>query len=462
MQGAHLRAPGAVVLSFLWPGLGQAYQGRFRAALIYALPMFGVVLYVVTALVQQGVEGMALDMLDPSHAQTVMVLLGLAGTWHVISMIDAWAFARRGGPPSPVATVLLVALVALAITGYGYTILLAWSFSSAGGQIFVGSTGGDLPLPGLEDPSDAGSLDGSIETASTAPTPGPSPSAAGASDRISILLVGIDRRPGRTHSLTDTLVLATVDPVQGDAALVSIPKDVSRFPLYFGGTYTGAINTLLGYARRHPDEFPDTATSTLMKQVESMLGTPVQYYAAVDLAGFVKLVDLVGGVTVDNPRAIDDPHYGGWTDGRPIGFRLPAGRQDLDAQEAMAFVRSTMGEGDSDFTRARRQQILLLALQAKLVSPEMLPSLPSILAAAGDAVKTNVPATKIGELLDLADTIDDTAVKRVVLGPPYSEAVGTGDNERLRPDLERWRELSVDLFGRDSAFWPASSPSASP
>ena len=194
----------------------------------------------------------------------------------------------------------------------------------------------------------------------------------------------------------------SVDPEAKTGAMVSIPRDLASFPLYAGGTYPGKINSLLSYARRNPKEFPDGATTTLVKEVGHLVGVPVHYYAAVNLDGFVTLVDLVGGVTVDNPRAIDDPRYGGWTDGRPVGFKLAKGRQKLDAQEALAFVRSRYGAGDSDFSRARRQQLLLLALQKKMTSPEMLPKLPSILAAAGDMIKTNFPAARLNEVLDLA------------------------------------------------------------
>ena len=196
-----------------------------------------------------------------------------------------------------------------------------------------------------------------------------------------------------------------------------------------------------------------------MKEVGHLVGVPVNYYAAVNLDGFVKLVDLVGGVTVDNPRAIDDPRYGGWTDGRPVGFKLAQGRQKLDAQEALAFVRSRYGAGDSDFSRARRQQLLLLALQKKMTSPEMLPRLPSILAAAGDMVKTNFPAARLNEVLDLAKQVGDDDMKRVVLGPGYTTRSSDPSTYMLIPDMKKIGAMSVKLFGDDSRYYkPPASP----
>jgi anionic cell wall polymer biosynthesis LytR-Cps2A-Psr (LCP) family protein len=171
----------------------------------------------------------------------------------------------------------------------------------------------------------------------------------------------------------------------------------------------------------------------------------------------------VGGVTVNNPRAINDPRYGGWTDGRPVGFKLSAGKHKLDPQEALAFVRSRYGAGDSDFSRARRQQLLLLALQQKLTSPEMLPKLPDILAAAGGMIKTNFPAARLSEVLDLATQVKEDDIKRVVLGPGYTTKGTDPSVYMLVPDMKKFAKASVKLFGPDSRWYePPASPSASP
>ena len=216
----------------------------------------------------------------------------------------------------------------------------------------------------------------------------------------------------------------SVDPEAKTGVMASLPRDLARFPLWKGGTFTGKINSLMSYARRHPEEFPDGPTTTLVKEVGYLVGVPVHYYAAVNLEGFVTLIDLVGGVTVDNERAINDPAYGGWTDGRKIGFYLPAGKQRLDGQEALAFVRSRKGAGDNDFTRARRQQQLLLALQKKMTDPAMLPKLPAILDAAGDTLKTNFPASRLSEMLDLGRSIEDDGRQEDRPGPALRHEPG--------------------------------------
>ncbi len=76
------------------------------------------------------------------------------------------------------------------------------------------------------------------------------------------------------------------------------------------------------------------------------------------------MIDAVGGVTVDNPKAINDPRYD-WLDGTS-GFYLDAGKVHLNGRKALAYVRSRQGIGDTDFTRAARQQQVLVALRNKL------------------------------------------------------------------------------------------------
>ena len=88
---------------------------------------------------------MALDLFDPSYAQTVLVLGLLLGVWRLVAMVDAWLFARRsGGRPGPG---VLAVLAVLVIGAHGYVGYVSWAFYDAGSHIFVGSAGGDLPFP---------------------------------------------------------------------------------------------------------------------------------------------------------------------------------------------------------------------------------------------------------------------------------------------------------------------------
>jgi LCP family protein required for cell wall assembly len=442
----------AAALSFVWPGLGQWYAGRPRNAALYALPVALLALIVVVR-AAAGIQSMALSLIEPSVALTVLVLVVLVGIWRLLAMVDASASVSRGtvfrGRPGQV----LAILFALVIASHGVLAYYAWSFYENGSQMFAGGDPGATPDPfGSADPTD-----------DLLATPFATPETE--DSRITILVTGIDKTAERSHSLTDTMLVVSVEPETGDVAMISFPRDIAQFPLYSGGTYSGKINSLYSYALRHEDEFPDGGMPTLARELGYLLGIPIHYYAAVDIDGFKKMIDVVGGVTVTLDRPLNDPRYS-WLDGT-YGLYLPKGTQTLDGRTALAFVRSRYGVGDNDFTRAARQQVLLLALRRRLTDPAMIPKIPAILDVAGDTVRTNFPPERVDEMLALAQGIDDGTVQQIVLRPPtysvHPPTNTTGGTYILRLHLDAVQLLSVTLFGEDSAFWtgefdPAGSP----
>ena len=441
----------ATFLSFLWPGLGQWYEGRTRTAILFGVPVLGVALLLLLSAFG-GVGELAALLLTPSSAITIVILIGLLAIWRLLSMADALKVGTvMTRDRTALATFGVLAVVTLLVHGVlGYTV---YAFYDASSKIFVGDTSPDgTPAPSLL-PGQSAAPDDEFNVAPIA-TP------ATLQSRINILLTGVDSAESRSTALTDTLLVASIDPVTADVILISIPRDISDFPIYDGRTFTGKINSFQTWVRNHPSEFPDNPANALIKQVGYLLGVPIHYYAAVDLAGFRRMIDLVGGVTIDNPRPINDPRYD-WLNGRR-GFTLSAGKHKLDGQTALAYVRSRQGIGDSDFTRARRQQQVLLALRSKLTSANMLPELPSILGAAGDTVRTNFPSDRVAEMIALAQKVDTDKVRQYVLGPskfaqrePYSQ---TGGIYKLQLKMDALAKLSVDLFGNASRYAEAATP----
>ncbi len=436
----------AAFLSFLWPGAGQWYRGRRRAALLYAFPVV-VVALVGIAQVVSGLSDLALELFAPSFSLTVLVLIILLALWRLLSMVDA--FTPSGGWRAITGRTagIFGALALVVVLVHGVAAWYAWSFYSAGTRIFVVD-------PGIESATGSGGPGPLVATPNSTP--------ATPTSRINVLLTGIDSAAGRAHALNDTLILASIDPLTRNVAMLSFPRDLANFPLWKGGRFTGKINSLMTYAGNHKTEFPAGPLPSLIKELGYLAGVPIHYYAAVDLDGFRHLIDKVGGVDVDNPRAIDDPTYGGWTDKRPIGFFLSAGVHHLDGQTALAYVRSRKGAGDSDFSRARRQQQLLVALVRKLATPAMLPRLPDLLTIAGDTVRTNFPADRLSEMIRLSRDVPDNSITQVVLGPPYAQRpANPGSTYTLEIDFARLAALSVKLFGAESAY-AGLAPGASP
>jgi LCP family protein required for cell wall assembly len=435
----------ATFFSFLWPGLGQLYVGARRSALIFGLPLL-VVLVVVALQALSSPEGVLIGLFTPSTALTVLILIVLLGVWRLVSMGDALGTAgRRGAWRKPVPLASFLVLAAIVITTHAAAASLAYSFYDAGRLIFVGEQDPDgAPLPSLVVSTPAA---GSLAPGATAAPTEPAKSA-----RINILLTGIDSNEHRSHALNDTILVASLDPTTGNLAMVSFPRDMSRLPTPSGKPYMGKINSLMTYADKHPKEYPEGGIAALAKEVGFLLGAPVDYYASVDLEGFRKLIDRVGGVTVNVQTAINDPGYGGWDTRGRIGFKISTGKHTLDGETALAFVRSRKSLGDSDFGRAARQQQLLVALQRKLVDPVMLPNLPGLLQDATKTLKTNFPPDRISEVLALARKTDEKVTKKVVLGPPYSNHPTNLSTYILIPDMQRIAKLSIELFGDESRY----------
>lgn len=338
---------------------------------------------------------------------------------------------------------VLVAVVLGSHLVLGY---YAWSFYDSGSRIFVAYSPDGGPAT---DDASPGDVTGQFEA-----TPQVTP--ATTSSRINVLLTGIDASLDRNHALTDTMIVVSIDPVAKKVALLSFPRDIAQFSLYNGGTYSGKLNSLMVYAGQHADRFPDGPLPTLMKEVGFLLGVPIHYYAAIDLDGFQAMVNAIGGVDVVNPQPISDPSYIWGNHDHPDGFYLQAGPVHLNGEQALAFVRSRMGAGDNDFTRANRQQLLLQALRHELTTPAMLPRLPGLLDAMGHAIRTSFPADQLNDLLALSRQINDSDVTRKVLGPPYAihpPTNTTGGTYILRLQMDKLKELSVAIFGRDSAYY---------
>jgi polyisoprenyl-teichoic acid--peptidoglycan teichoic acid transferase len=426
---------------------------------MFAVPVLGIaVVVLIQALGSAG--DLAALLLTPTSALTIVILVGLLAAWRLLAIADAMKVGGIRDPlrhRSTLLTFSILAILVLAthlVIGYG-----AWAFYHASSQIFVGDVSPDEPAPATAVPGQSLTPEDEYEVA-------PIETPAAVTDRINILLTGIDSAETRTTALTDTLLVASIDPVTADVVLISIPRDISDFELYDGRTFTGKINSFMTWVRNHPKQFDDDPLTALIKQIGFMIGAPVHYYAAIDLAGFRRMIDEVGGVTIDNPRAINDPRYD-WLDGER-GFRMSAGKHKLDGRTALAYVRSRQGVGDSDFTRARRQQQVLLALRDKLTRPSMLPKLPGILDAAGDTVRTNFPSDRVGEMIDLAQSVDTDKVRQYVLGPskyaeraPYSE---TGGVYKLRLKVDALAKLSIAIFGPASRYasLPRYAPTAAP
>lgn len=419
----------AALLSFIWPGLGQLYARRRRSALLFAVPAFALVAVVLVLVqAQRGPAVLIARLLDPAVAGVVFVAVLALGLWRLIAVLHAFGSTgerpkKRLGERLSLA-LLLTAIVASHAMG-------AWYVQSAYqmdlGVFTVGGNG--------------------AEPAQIAPT----------GSRVTILLAGLDQFTTRSERLYDSLMVVSVDTETRRISMVSVPRDTAGYPLYWGGTGKIKINAIPTYVKNGWLNSPDQPVTTLVNEVSYLVGIPINYYGVLDLASFMKLIDMVGGVDITSPSAINDPTYD-WLDGSPYGFQLSAGDQHLDGRHALAYTRSRHGSGNSDYARAGRQQQVFAAVAHKMATPAMAVRLPDLMGQAASLVKTNFPASRVADMVDLAQSAPSSNFDNFVLGPPYSVSSATSSASTSCLQLDKVAPLSVKLFGSDSRYYGKTQP----
>jgi len=218
----------------------------------------------------------------------------------------------------------------------------------------------------------------------------------GGKGRVNILILGTDRRDtGERAARTDTMMVASLDPVAKSAVVFSIPRDLWVFIPGYG---EGRINTAHFYGELNGGQGPLLAKET----VEANLGIPIDYYVRLDFEGFKEMVDTLGGITIDVEAPIRDDMF----PDDDYGYRtiyIPAGRQEMDGEMLLQYVRTR--HGGSDFERMRRQQQALRALAQRALNLDLLPRLPALINTALDAISTDIQPLEILALANLGNQI---------------------------------------------------------
>ena len=178
---------------------------------------------------------------------------------------------------------------------------------------------------------------------------------------------------------------------------------------------------------------------------------PIDYYALVTLGGFIPVIDSLGGVDVHVDNAFCDPTYDEY--GFTAGFSIKAGWHHLNGRQALAYARVRKASGESDFTRARRQQEVLSAVRDAVVAGRFLGDPVGLLKAVGRTVSTNVPRSRVSEFLDHATRIDRaTTYRGVLVGNDMVRSGYDGRGYVLLPDLPRVRAYALSLFPTDGTL----------
>ena len=256
--------------------------------------------------------------------------------------------------------------------------------------------------------------------------------------RYNFLMMGGDAGEDRTGRRPDSLSVLSVDAESGQTAIISVPRNLQNAQfsedspmraIYPDGYDCGdeclinAINTEVTneYADLYPGVADPGAQATL-EAVSGTLGITVQAYVLVDMDGFSRLIDAMGGIRIK---------AGGWvpmsgyfddfsqTHGMPLGW-IPAGEQTLDGNQALWYGRSR--EYVDDYSRIQRQQCVQQAMLKQLDPATLLAKFEDIADAGTKVVDSNISSSQLGSFVDLAMKAKGQEVRRLTIGPPDFDA----------------------------------------
>ena len=354
------------------------------------------------------------------------------------------------------------------------------SGSAGAGSVDAGSAAVDSSAtpPAV---TDSAAEDSAVDP-SRAPTPGrsppPPPYAAEDSavdpprtwygdERLTIALLGGDSGFDRSGVRTDTIILFSMDVATGDAAAFNIPRNWKDLPFPAGTAaaerwpdgYPGIANEIYGLGLRFPEAFPgtkDPSGHAIKLALAQLTGLSVQYYVLVDMVGFVKAVDLMGGIDIHVTESINDRIKPVVSDGPPIDIVVEPGDHHFDGLTALGYVRSRVAS--SDYRRMTRQRCVIEALIDQSSYAEVLGNFLALTGIISDHVETDIPSDRLAELLVLSRSLDTSRIATVNFIPPeFSrgsvpiDQVRTAVNQAIQDtdDAKSGASLAVSCQGSD-------------
>jgi LCP family protein required for cell wall assembly len=306
-------------------------------------------------------------------------------------------------------------------------------------------------------------------------------------ERVNILLLGSDSRPGEKYGHADSIMLVTLDPVGEKAGILSIPRDLWLTVPGFGERRINEAY-LLGQRTNYPGGGP----ALTMETIETNLGVAVDYYVSINFDGFTQMIDTLGGIEVCVPETIDSAaHYGyqatyinkaeyysfvpvslagviledqnsGAADSATTtaegeeerGYQflyIEAGLHTLDGDTALNYARSRASI-TSDFARVQRQQAVLLAIRDKALQVDIIRKLPELWETMNSVVETNLELPDIIQLAQAAQDISSTDIQMASIGIEQTTNYTTNTGAQvLLPEWEEIDALITDMFGETSA-----------
>lgn len=253
--------------------------------------------------------------------------------------------------------------------------------------------------------------------------------------RVNVLLLGVGGAGHDGADLTDTIILASIDPINKKTVLLSVPRDlwVEMPNNYFASEQK--INAAYSSGKYLELGFQDASNADIAAVragfgaldgvIEDVLGVPIHYNVLVNFNAFAQAIDTVGGVSINVPEALVDPSMA-WENGwNPI--LAPEGPQTMDGDKALMYVRSR--KTSSDFARSERQRSVMVALKDKVFTLGTLsnPSkISDLISAFGDNVVSDLSVGDAARMAELMKEIPNDQIQSVGLTDQSVNLLTTG------------------------------------
>jgi len=399
-----LRAWMLLLLTLVLPGSAQLVAGNKRLGrlalrctlTVWALVIAGVVLAALNR------EEFLNLFTNPVTSLVIIVLLAAVAVGWAVMFLNTLAIIR----PSLLApgmrgfvSAALVVLMVVTSGSLGYTAYLVNSGRNAITDIFGG--GPDMkPVDG----------------------------------RYNFLVMGGDAGADRSGRRPDSIIVVSVDAKTGEAATISIPRNLQNAqfspnsPLWgvYPDGYNCGDNCIINFlytdvTNNHKDLYPkaaDPGAAAMMDAAGGILGLTIQGYVLVDMAGFSKLVDALGGVKINAggwvPLTGND--IPGTTQHEPPTGWIHPGPQTLDGYHALWYARSR--QWVLEYSRSQRQQCIQAAMLKQMDPATVLTKFNAIADAGAKVIESDLPAGQLGSFVSLAIKAKGHDLKRLTIGPP--------------------------------------------
>lgn len=244
-------------------------------------------------------------------------------------------------------------------------------------------------------------------------------------DPVSILLLGIENYTDEyDRGRSDTIMVATFNPSDQTMKLLSIPRDTR---VKIGD---------LGYKDKINHSYSEGGKELTIETVEGFLDIPIDYFVTVNFDGFISIVDLLGGVTVDVPFDFND------INAKWERFYFTEGEMELDGEEALVYARMRKKDPRGDFGRNDRQKQIVTSVIDKLSSPKTITKIDDIAKEIGKNVETNI---KIREAIAFRQKFADFNSSRIEQLALQGYDLDINSIYYFDPDDQNLEEIQTEL-----------------